>query len=141
MAETVYSLIRGSNVIKIKLECVNTKLQSELITKVRGNNSVLQSDRDEISDLELQLDIVELQELHALCTRSALRIYLSYLITQLDRVSSNYHSSASTKTDVYRNWSDIVADRNIQTPETSEHEVHTIETVITERQTSLHRGP
>jgi hypothetical protein len=102
---------------------------------------VLQSESSENSALELQLDIDELQELHALCTQSPIRNYLQHLLTHLDKVRTNYCRCFSNNPEEKRKWSDIVAGRNPHASKTTAQATHAIETVITTGPSHLRRGP
>jgi hypothetical protein len=141
MAEVVYSFADQYSEIRLQLESITTNVQSKLSHCEKKNNSMSQSESIENSALELQLDIDELQELHALCTRSPIRNYLQHLITHLDKVRTNYRCCFSSNPEEKRKLSDIVAGRNPHASETTAHATHAIETVITTGPPHLRRGP
>lgn len=126
----VYSLVDRDLEIRLQLECIISNKKSELLRRKNITHRVLRSERSEKSALDLKLDIDELQELHALSTRSPIRNYLAYLICQLEKVRASSHFYTSNKKEE-RKWSDIVAGRNPQASTASTSVIHNIETVIT----------
>ena len=80
MADAVYSLLDCGLEIRLKVKCATIEYKSNLFNSDSRKSSVLANER---SELELKLDIEEFRELHAMCTRSSVRTFISQFITRL----------------------------------------------------------
>ena len=80
MADAVYSLLDCGLEIRLKVKCATIDHKSNLFNSDSRKSSVLANER---SELELKLDIEEFRELHAMCTRSSVRTFISQFITRL----------------------------------------------------------
>jgi hypothetical protein len=89
MADVVYSVNDRNRVITLKLECITSHIKNKLTQSEQNEAGVSRNEDSVTSALELNLDIDELHELHALSMRTPIRNYLSQLILQLEKMRTN----------------------------------------------------
>ena len=114
MADVVYSLLNCGLEIRLKVERRTIESTGNYIQNDNRFGSASASER---SELELKLDIEELQELHTMCTRSSVRMFLSQFITRLESLFDKIPSYSTSKEIENIKWSDIVAGRHLVYPD------------------------
>ena len=122
-------------------------MQLNLVCKVSINNqhasesefSVIKVPISE-SKVESKLDIDELHEFYAMCTRPLVRAFITQLITCLGTVSKDFTDYTKTNQGKKRKWSDIVADRHSDISDTVVTDPQPIRTVLTSRSSQHYDG-
>ena len=126
----MYSLLDCGLEIRVKVECRTIESIGNHNQSDKRKASVSASER---SELELKLDIEELQEIHTMCTRSSVRMFISQFITRLESLFDKIPSYSISKEIEKIKWSDIVAGRHLSVPGTNPTTAQGIETIITSR--------
>jgi lysophospholipase L1-like esterase len=130
MVDAVYSLLDCGLEIRVKVECRTIESIGNHNQSDKRKASVSASER---SELELKLNIEELQEIHTMCTRSSVRMFISQFITRLESLFDKIPSYSISKEIEKIKWSDIVAGRHLSVPGTNPTTAQGIETIITSR--------
>jgi hypothetical protein len=128
----MYSLPYCGLEIRLKVECATIDHKSNLFNSDSRKTSVLANER---SELELKLDVEEFQELHAMCTRSSVRIFISKFITRLESLFEKIPLYSKSRITEEIKWSHIVAGRHSNVPGINPTTAQSILTVITSKST------
>ena len=128
----MYSLLHCGLEIRLKVKCATIEHKSNLFNSDSRKASVLANER---SELELKLDIEEFQELHAMCTQSSVRTFVSQFVTRLETLFEKIPLYSKSRITEEIKWSDIVAGRHSNIPGINPTTDQSIETVITSKPT------
>ena len=125
-----FSLLDIGENVMLKVERVTPELTQKSTDSGRSRNRKLVSDE---GALELELNINEMQELRTMSMRPLVRNILASIIMHLEIILNKTNCQQESNVKEGRKWSDVVAGRNLQVPDSNLTATGKIETVITPR--------